>query len=195
MESASAKRFWPPVSSWTSAFALGAALLTVSPQEICTARTGNSRREAQRVIPPYDNTGAFSQGDLWSPDLRYIASARIGEGSILIVTVLDAHSHEPMAHLDDVDGFVWAPAHSHRLLAAACGEYGKAFLGMWEGGHAWLSLRRVNRPKYECFRLHGVTADGRYVVYGYEPNVNAPGGPREALLRRRVWLRLPARLR
>jgi hypothetical protein len=183
----------PAANAWIAVCSAAICLLPGHPRPALGARPGARGHRPQHLIQAYDARTGFSQGDIWSPDLRYIASARFEEGSSLMVTVLDARSRLPLAKMDGVDGFVWVPGQPHRLAVAACGLYYKAFLGMWDGGHSWRGLHPVRRPDNECFRLHGVSADGRYIVYGYAPDLNASEGPPDTLLGRHIWLRLPAR--
>jgi hypothetical protein len=88
------------------------------------------------------------------------------------------------------EALVWLPGRPRRLVVATCGLDGGARLGQWDGGKGWRCLRRVKNPEGECFRLCGVTADGRSIVYGYDPAVSARR-PRGDPLRHRRWLRLP----
>jgi hypothetical protein len=161
----------------------------------CVARPAHGetgRGAARSALPAYGIlTTGFAQGDVWSPDLRYVASARIGEAAVLTLTVLDADTRKPLARIDDVEGFTWVPYRPHELVVAACGLYAKAFLGLWNGGRSWRSLHPVRHPENECFRLYGVSTDGHYIVYGYDPDMSRGEGPRDAVLRRRHWLRLP----
>jgi hypothetical protein len=173
---------------------MGVLLLRPAAPDALAAPTQAQPRAARPAIPAYGlATTRFAQGDIWSPDLGYVASARIGEAGMLIVTVLEAKTRQPLAHVDDVDGFAWVPYHQHELAVAACGLYGKAFLGTWNGGRSWLALRPVRNPQNECFRLYGASTDGHYIVYGHDPDMSKGPGPREVVLSRRHWLRLPAR--
>lgn len=187
------ERCWRSARCWAASAAAGACSLSLSVGAASAARHRLERARPGGVIQAYGAITGFAQGDIRSPDLHYIARARLDEGSVLIVTVVDARSGRALARMPSASGFIWVPSRQHRLAIAACGIYYSGFLGYWDGGHAWHSLHQVRRPSDECFRLHGVSADGRYVVYGYDPNINASETPREWLLGRRIWLRLPDR--
>jgi hypothetical protein len=175
------------------AYLAGVLLLVTAYSQAAVAAGRHAGNVRRRIILPYDKGGAFWQGDLWSPDRKYIASAKLEEAGSLSVTVIDAKSHQNLVRAEDVNGFVWVPHGPHRLVAAACGLYGRAFLAVWDGGARWRSLQRARWPDRECFELHGVTDDGRFIVYGYAPNLGATGGTVGRQLKRKHWLALPSR--
>jgi len=125
-----------------------------------------------------------------SPDGRYLARLRHDDGDTWNLAVTARGSQHALAATDDVQALVWVPRRPHRLVVAARGVYGRALLGLWDGRGHWRQLVAVKRPSEECFTLYGVTADGRRIVYGHDPDINSSGRRRNALGRRR-WLRLP----
>lgn len=155
-------------------------------------RRGPARPVVPPITPAEVTVKRFDERrDYPSPDGRYVARLRHDEGDVWNLTVTAAHSRRPLATTDDVWDLIWVPGRGHRLVAAACAIYGKARLGLWEGGTHWRSLYPIRRPDFECFTLYGVTPDGRSLAYGHDPDlrVTRPGRPNP--LERRHWLRLP----
>jgi hypothetical protein len=156
------------------------------------AQPGGVRPVVPPITPSYVMPRRlYERRDYPSPDGRYIARLRHGDGDVWDLTVVAAGTHRQIAAADDIQDLIWAPGKPHRLVAAACGVYGKALLGMWEGGPHWHSLYAVRRPDEECFTLYGVTRDGRSIVYGHDPDLNASRPGSQNPLDRRRWLRLP----
>lgn len=156
------------------------------------ARRGTRRERILTVIRPGERQvrDPGERRRYPSPDGLYIARITHGDADTWSLAIIGRQGRTPLVHADDLQALVWVPGHPHRLVLATCSLYGKAILGQWDGGRGWRSLHRVRDPDRECFTLYGVTADGRSIVYGYDPAVSGrrtDGDP----LRRRRWLRLP----
>jgi hypothetical protein len=167
-----------------------AALLSCS-GGIAAARAGRAR--LYPVITPNDSWVHRSdeRRNFVSPDGKYIARLQHGEANVWELSIVDSRSGQRLIRDNDVDGLVWVPRHPHRLVIATCAIYTRARLSLWEGGRRWRSLRPVKRPDAECFMLYGVAANGRFIVYGHDPDLGADPPGRNPIDRRR-WLRLPS---
>jgi hypothetical protein len=125
-------------------------------------------------------------GDHLSPDRKYVGRARTGASPVVTVTLLERKTRKPLARAYAVRGFAWVPGRPHRFVVATTSLYGRASLRMWEGGTGWKPLVRVKEPEIAAFTLYGVTPSGRFLIYGYTPDLDFNA---QALDRRR-WLRL-----
>lgn len=146
------------------------------------------------VIQPGDNwVHRFDeQRSFRSPDGRYVAQLQHGEANVWSLAIVSRRSGRRLKQADDVRSIVWVPGHAHWLVVATSSVYGTAQLGLWKGKRRWHSLYPMRRPMEELFVLYGVTADGRWIIYGHDPNVDQRHHGRNPLDRRR-WIRLPSR--